>query len=77
MGWIWTSSTRPKPDPLPSLLLPPRLYQSAAGSRFCRLLRSVNYHILASCQEHSKKIPFMFRFQKEKNPFTYEFAYML
>ena len=20
MGWIWTSSTRPKPDPLPSLL---------------------------------------------------------
>ena len=21
MGWIWTSSTRPKPDPLPSLLI--------------------------------------------------------
>ena len=21
MGWIWTSSTRPKPDPLPSLIL--------------------------------------------------------
>ena len=21
MGWIWTSSTRPKPDPLPSLNL--------------------------------------------------------
>ena len=53
------------------------LYQSAAGWRFCRLLRSVNYHMLVTCQEHSKKIPFTFRFQKEKNPFTYEFACML
>ena len=47
-------------------VLPSRLYQSAAGWRFCRLLRSVNYHMLATCQEHSKKFPFTFHFQKEK-----------
>ena len=47
-------------------LLPPRLYQSAAGWRFCRLLRSVNYHMLATCQEHSKKNSFHVPFSKRK-----------